>query len=393
MKIGFWNPQRVLRFLFIVFFILLFSHVSLFAQQIKIGIYYKYNVFSAAVAVNEGNYILYAPDSVIKLDTSGNIKISLVNNQIRVQQGSELIGSYNKISLSGKDFYNSLKIKILNPSLPGRIYDDNIHVVIRNNKLQFINEVDMDRYVAGVVEAESGRKAQIEYYKTQAVICRTYALEKFYRHYDEGFNLCDDVHCQVFKGHGYQHPEIIEATLLTSGLIIIDTNMNLITANFHSSCGGQTADVKNVWQKPMLHLKSVSDTFCIREESVFWEKQIAKNAWIQYLKRYGFRNASADVDLTYLQPYRKAYYILGDDSIILTKIRTDWNLRSTFFSIYPDGEYIIMKGRGYGHGVGLCQIGAMKMAEEGYKFSEIIQHYYQNTYIVPLKAWQFFKEY
>ena len=164
MKIGFWNPQRVLRFLFIVFFILLFSHVSLFAQQIKIGIYYKYNVFSAAVAVNEGNYILYAPDSVIKLDTSGNIKISLVNNQIRVQQGSELIGSYNKISLSGKDFYNSLKIKILNPSLPGRIYDDNIHVVIRNNKLQFINEVDMDRYVAGVVEAESGRKAQIEYY-------------------------------------------------------------------------------------------------------------------------------------------------------------------------------------------------------------------------------------
>ena len=69
----------------------------------------------------------------------------------------------------------------------------------------------------------------------------------------------------------------------------------------------------------------------------------------------------------------------------LTTIRSDLNLRSTFFSVFVNGDSVILKGRGYGHGVGLCQEGAMEMASKGFSYRDIISFYYSGVIITDVK--------
>ncbi|NJO91263.1 MAG: hypothetical protein HC831_21595 [Chloroflexia bacterium] len=87
---------------------------------------------------------------------------------------------------------------------------------------------------------------------------------------------------------------------------------------------------------------------------------------------------------TFSQPKRLKSYIINSQAIKLTAIRHGLKLRSTFFSIKPDGNNLILSGRGYGHGVGMCQEGAMNMAKKGHSFDKIIKYYYTGIKIISL---------
>jgi stage II sporulation protein D len=76
----------------------------------------------------------------------------------------------------------------------------------------------------------------------------------------------------------------------------------------------------------------------------------------------------------------------------LKNVRTDLQLKSTFFSIFPQGDTLVFKGRGFGHGVGMCQEGAMRMAKLGYKYPEVINFYYQKTQLIDLHKLNFFRD-
>ena len=82
-------------------------------------------------------------------------------------------------------------------------------------------------------------------------------------------------------------------------------------------------------------------------------------------------------------------YKTGTFTMPLRTIRTELNLRSTFFSVFPQGDTILLKGRGYGHGVGLCQEGAMAMASKGFDYRQIIDFYYFGVLITDIKDIQF----
>ena len=71
--------------------------------------------------------------------------------------------------------------------------------------------------------------------------------------------------------------------------------------------------------------------------------------------------------------------------MLLTRIRDDWNLKSTFFSINADGSTLILKGKGFGHGVGLCQEGAIEMARVGYTCPDILHFYFRNVRVAYYK--------
>jgi stage II sporulation protein D len=288
---------------------------------------------------------------------------------------------------------NYAKVKCIIPALNQRLYDDDIQLSLWNNSFYFINQVELENYVAGVVESEGGQKANIEYYKTQAVICRTYALENLNRHLNENYNLCDDVHCQAFKGKSLSNFDIPEAVESTAGMVIIDSSLNLITAGFYSNCGGQTVNSEDVWLRSRAYLRSITDTFCLHQKNSVWEKKIPSYKWKQYLNSNGFSiTDTSSAVFSFNQPSRKVYYKINGDSMALRKIRLDWNLRSTFFNIKADGQNIVLSGRGYGHGVGLCQEGAMIMAKRGYSYQEIIKYYYKNTTIVNLRSLTIFRD-
>lgn len=365
-----------------------------FSQDIKIGLFYKYNLRSTLISPVFGQYRMVGDNSkTIVLNPNSIIYLTLINNKIQVKNTSGVVGYFSKINLTGTKSFNTIRIKADRPKLRAREYEDDLTIDVVNGKIRMINIVNLENYIAGVVESEGGTKAGKEYYKTQAILCRTYALENFHKHDADGFNLCDDVHCQAYKSRAKHSDLIVEATSVTKGLVIVDTSLSLITAAFYSNSGGMTSASECVWLQPRSYLKSVVDTFSVGGNNYSWTKKISYSSWVSYLKRNGFYISSSTrgPDFVHADFSRRKYYQFGNDSIAYTRIRSAFKLRSAYFTIdYQDG-FIILNGRGYGHGVGLSQEGAMAMDDQDYSYKEIIKFYYQNVFIVSLRALQFFK--
>ncbi len=365
------------------------------AQKIDISIFNSLKIKTIIVNPLSGKYILRADNTKLELNTSDVYYISVFGDDILVKSIEKEIGKFRSIKIEGISKINNIRVKPVLPEIKERTYDDNLFISINNGKLQIVNNVELESYIAGVVEAEGGSKAPVEYYKSQAIICRTYALNTFKRHANEGFNMCDEVHCQAYKGKCHKNIDIIKATVLTKGLIIVDTTLNLITAAFHSNCGGHTVNSEDVWVSEKSYLKASNDPYCCSSRNATWEKSIPLKDWIKYMKINGMSVSNNNLntkDFKYNQSNRRLYYSYKGDSLPLKSIRTDWKLRSTYFSITPNGDNLTLKGKGYGHGIGLCQEGAMQMARESFKYDEIIKFYYKNTYTISLQALEFFKE-
>ena len=362
----------------IILLIILTITITVKSQFIDINIYHDKQLNDIILTPVEGEYDIYNDSTLIyKLKRNDIIYISLLGDSIEIKNLRKIIGYYKDFKIIGEKVNNSLRVKPIKPEGKIRVYDDNIYVEIRDNSLFLINNVDLENYIAGVVEAEGGSKSSIEYYKTQAIICRTYALRNFNRFADQGYNLCDDVNCQAYHGKSLRSSKIIKATKATKGLIIVDTTLNLINAVFHSNSGGETVPAEVAWQKPLSYLKSVKDTFAIHGKRYNWTKTIPLSRWKSYLRLNGF-NVNKNIyiapsEFEFTQTNRKKYYKVRNDSMPLKQIRKDFKLRSTFFSIKLSGNNLIFKGRGYGHGVGLCQEGAMYMANNGYSYEDIIK--------------------
>jgi len=258
-----------------------------------------------------------------------------------------------------------------------------------------INESVLDNYIAGVSEAEAGSRSPAEFYKVQAILARTYALAHINKHQLEGFNLCDQVHCQAFFGKTHE-PEILNAVAATKGKVVVDEDMNLIVAVFHSNSGGQTVNSEDVWGKPTSYLRSVQDTFSLKMPNAKWQRKIAMADWLDYLKikhNYPVEDSSARwYALHFRQDTRKINLEYNNIKVPLKNVRTDFQLKSTFFSLDLVGDTLIFNGRGFGHGIGMCQEGAMRMAKAGYDYKDVLNYYYKNVHLIDLKDLNFFRE-
>ena len=207
----------------------------------------------------------------------------------------------------------------------------------------------------------------------------------FDKHLADRYNVCDNTHCQAFNGLS-SDSLLNMAAFETRGLVILNKDSILIISAFHSNCGGETSSSDDVWLSGQSYLKSVVDPYCIGSRNATWQKSFALSEWVNYIRESGYNGRVDDPSVfNFSQDTRLADYKTGSLTIPLIKIRSDLNLRSTFFSVYAKGDSIILKGRGYGHGVGLCQEGAMTMATKGFKYSEIINFYYTSVYISDIK--------
>ena len=372
-------------------FIITFS----FSQNIKIGILTNHNIKSFIFSTNTGRYQITGDSAhIISIKKNSVINFSITDTSIIVKDLNNFIGSFKYIEITGLQKQNVFEIQSVIPKLKAKTYDDGLILFPDNGFIRIINNVDLEHYIAGVVESEAGSRSSLEYYKTQAIITRTYALKNFYRHQSSGYNLCSEVHCQAYHNKSHRSEKIIKAVKFTRGLIIVDTTLNLITAAFHSNSGGQTCSSEMVWLSKKSYLKSVIDTFSLKKTNSTWTKTIPLWKWKTYLNQNGFtipQNISSD-DYIYTQEKRKMYFVFNNDSMLLKDIRADFKLRSTFFSVKLENNNIVLIGKGYGHGVGLSQQGAMEMAKTGYNYRKIIKFYYKNVFIVSLRALQFFKD-
>jgi stage II sporulation protein D len=253
-----------------------------------------------------------------------------------------------------------------------------------------INILPIETYVGGVVEAEGGANKPLEYYKVQAMISRTYALRDLNRHVD--FDVCDGTHCQVFHGMSTKDPNITLAVEQTKKLIIVDENAQAITAVFHSNCGGHTLNAEQVWKNPLPYCIGKEDPYCMGMPHSNWEKRIPIEEWTNYLESKKITPEDTLAVTSFFPDQKVMYYQYKNVKIRTTVIRSDMKLRSAFFIVHMQDDEAVFIGQGFGHGVGLCQEGAMNMASKGKKAEEIINFYYTGVHIVPYDMLWFFSD-
>ncbi|MBL7941451.1 MAG: SpoIID/LytB domain-containing protein [Flavobacteriales bacterium] len=291
-----------------------------------------------------------------------------------------------KVSFISRHDRTAYRIQVHGNKPTTRLYEGDLEIEEQEGYLFLLNVLNLERYVGGVVEAEAGSEHTLEYYKVQAVISRTYALNNMRRHAPEGYHLCDGTHCQVYHG-APRHTDLAEAAAwMTRDIVVVDPSMHLITAVFHSNCGGRTVNAEQVWSKPESYLVSCTDSFCVAMPNARWEKSFSKTYWENYLKSHVMEAPQPEAEI------RQIMRLDSVRAVPLVPLRQDLKLRSTAFDVRVEGEEVKLMGRGFGHGVGLCQEGAINMARLGYSYSEIIHYYYKDVHLVPRKMLWFFED-
>ena len=353
------------------------------ADKIKVRLFSNSNIEAINVSFDLGLYDLYANDTLLLEPSLGegmSVELLPTATGVKISVNGYEYGIYKQACIMATD---TACIMCLNPTgVKQRTYEGDLLVsAYDKSNLRIINSVEFETYLAGVVQSEIyGQQSDI--FRIQAVISRTWALRNMKKHRADGFNFCDYVHCQAYQNRCVR-PDIMLGTMQSSGETIVDADGNLIDTPFHSNSGGQTANSEDVWRTALPYLRSVQDTFSYRMRQSNWTKVISKDKWLNYFsKTHKLNTQDPEVRntlLTFSQPQRQAR-ILG---VPLTRVRTDFGLKSTFFSVSTDSKTgdVVLSGHGYGHGVGLSQEGTIRMVSLGIAYDSIIRHYYTGAQI------------
>lgn len=264
----------------------------------------------------------------------------------------------------------------------GSRFSGNIEVWKGDGGLYLINELPLEEYVKEVVMSEVSSTWEMEALKVQAVLSRTYGVYQKMVNGNSLFHITSSVLHQVYKGNG-SDTRAAYAVEETAGEILT-YNGRSIEPFYHSTCGGRTENPEEVFGKSYPYLKSVESNDEISPYWV-WEKRIPLIEIEKALNISGIKEITVK---SYTSTGRVKELTIVHDSGIATIKATDfrktlgWStIPSTNFTITKDEESMIFKGKGYGHGVGLCQWGALQMAREGKNYKEILSFFYPGTTI------------
>ena len=308
---------------------------------------------------------------------------------------------------------------------PDRPYRGAMEVLAGADGLTVVNVVEVEDYLKGVVSSEMHCTFPLEALKAQAIAARTYALKHVGRFAGQGFDLDDTARSQVYGGYLSEYPRTTQAVSETAGKVLMFDNQ-LIDAVYSSTCGGYTESAAEAWGRKIPYLSSVPDYDGTPEGIAPHPTDEA--GWAAYCKSWH--------DLNCLQPkfarpevFRWVRALTRKDleaalpadaqvgtvmnitplhrgaSGRITSLRIDGsnrsvtlqteltirhalgNLRSSAFTvdIYRDdaGKPVVFLiwGAGWGHGLGMCQVGAVGLALQGWTYDAILTHYYQGAVI------------
>jgi stage II sporulation protein D len=366
------------------------------AQQIRIGIFNSQKVSSARFAPKNGTYFLFSDTNfVCKVNDSDIIEVKAsIHEQIELKINGNSFSNHCNLAFLSEKNENYLETKSTQPSLKPRFYEGDFVVSNKKGFLDIVNEIDIEQYLEGVIESEAGPGQNTEYYKVQAIISRTYAVRYWEKHKSSGFNLCDGTHCQAYLHKRNQTSLIDSAVKYTRRMVLYDSTKLLSSTFFNANCGGQTCEPDAVWNQKIDGFSSFRDTFCIRTTQANWTKKIPLKDWFSFIEdKYNFPtwdSLSYELAINFTQNERKSFYINPVYGIPLRDLRESFKLKSTYFNCRKEGEFIVLKGKGFGHGVGLCQEGAMNMAKYGYRHEQILSFYYPNRKLMEIPISSFF---
>ncbi len=364
--------------------------LNLKAENINVRIYADKQIKEASFVSSFGRYTIKFGKEEISIQKTDIVKLKLKSEKVELQINDSIIGSYKSISFLTQGLMNFF---LISPKdAPERRYDDNLIVSSERNQLKLINNIEIESYIAGVVQAETwGATKNVDFFKLQAICVRNYLFMNIQKHKKDGYQMCDGVHCQAYKGRANQ-VEVIQGAHNSRSEVIVDSSGNLIETLFHANSGGQTVNSEDVWSRPFSHLVGKQDTFSVGMKAYEWEKFIRLKDWKNYFREKGVNIKDDSIKnelISFSQKEGRKKTMLG---IPLVQIRKDFNLRSTLFDIQLWGSEVKLTGKGYGHGVGMSQEGAINMCDQGYEYWQVLEFYYSGSKIKRLDAEKIIKE-
>lgn len=252
-----------------------------------------------------------------------------------------------------------------------------------------IQNVPLELYVARVLAGEGEPNAPEATQQALAVAIRTYAIFNVGRHKRDGFDLCDAVHCQVPRAAASATAR--RAAMATAGRIL--TYRGAPAEIFYSaSCGGRSEVASAVWPTiSQPYLRSVKDD--VHDEDMPWTLRLDLSELQAVMNRHGFEGRLKNVSIASRSTSGRAAFVklsgMHPDRMDGNQFRAAIGttvLRSTQFSVRKNGGSVEFTGRGYGHGVGMCVIGAGRRARRGETMAEILHRYYPGLKIHTLSS-------
>ena len=381
------------RSILILFFTCLSTFPS-FSIDLKVGLLRNVKLKHIAFRSDSSDFKISSGSLNFPLKKGKELRVQYHNDSIRLKIGEKSLGHFDTVFFNSRNENAIFSISSLVPNLKERKYYSNLKAFVSGNSITIVNQIGLERYLIGVLESEVGPSQSKDFYKVHAVISRTYALKNLNKFIHEGFNLTDLVNCQVYKGKMYNNKAIEEAVNETKNLVLVDKNIDYITAAYYSNSGGQTVNVEDVWLEPLYYLRSVKDPYSVGKHNYSWTRKISKTKWLSYLKnKHNFPADNSELAkkaCNFKQSYRKKYFLDWKHHILLTDIRNDFKLKSTFFSVTEHTDHVVLNGKGFGHGVGLSQEGAIQMIKLGYGFLDVLRFYYTGVHLVDLQMRNFY---
>jgi stage II sporulation protein D len=251
----------------------------------------------------------------------------------------------------------------------------------------------MNEYIAGVLAGETGTFKSDETLKAVAVTARTYAMHFGSRHSLDGFDFCDSTHCQNLRLSDVT-PRLRKIVEGTTGEVLWYDGEPAATY-YHANCGGTTEDGRFILgndEQRAPYLKQHSDTYCVRNGASQWRSEVSKRELQHALAAEGVNVPRQLRTVTVLQRTTSGRVefltLTGSHSITVPALtfraaighNIGWDrLKSNWYDVRVEGDKVVFHGRGSGHGVGLCQVGAEVMGQEGRSYREILAFYYPGT--------------
>ena len=338
------------------------------------------------------------------LRVKGPFSILDFSKNLVLKQGGDLLTSIVFVKDTGiqigNGYYKASHLRIT-PYYDASIYVDGLRLrgrvdIVRNKKdlLTAINVISLEKYIKGVLYREISDRWPLEAIKAQAVAARTYAVYIKERNKDQSYDLRSDIYSQVYGGKNAERYRTSLAVDRTKGLIL-EYDGKVLPAYYHATCAGKTENVQELWSGDIVPLRGVSCGFCRKSPHYFWKRNIQLKDIQDKLNEKGYdlwlieeiqvvdRNESGRITaLKIITRDKKEAIISGKD---FRQIVGPNLIKSNNYVIDMQGYYVDFLGKGWGHGVGLCQWGANFMARDSYRFDKILEYYYPGTKMVEYK--------
>ncbi len=279
------------------------------------------------------------------------------------------------------------------PRVDGQAYRGKVTLWPDAKGVSVVNTLGIEPYLYGVLPKEMSPLWPEEALKAQAVASRTYTYNILLSQQDHPrFDLEASTAFQVYGGADAEAPETTRPVDLTRGSYLAFQGLPII-ACFHANSGGMTESADAVWGAALPYLKGVKDSFSRLTPDACWKKEMRVDTMVKRLWNKGYRpggiismetaepSPSGRIGRVILNTSRGRLELTGNE-FRLAMGPTE--IKSSRFSATRKGNRYLFEGCGYGHGVGMSQWGARKMATSGFTYDTILHHYYKNVSLVTI---------